>query len=69
MAHWQSSREGKYSPKLLLYLANIGVFIDESKKFDKYLRKMDTNQTAVFQGLRLRSANRVCPKVNHASSS
>jgi hypothetical protein len=61
----QAYRDSRYSPKTFQFMEKIGVFIDESEKFDKYLRNMDTNQTAAAQGLRLRTAHRIHPKVCH----
>lgn len=56
---------GRMSPQTFQFLENIGAFIDEGVKFDKYLRKMNTNRTAASQGLMVRSAHRIHPKARH----
>lgn len=53
----------QHSPKMFQFIENIGAFIDEGEKFDKYLRDMDTHHTAVCQGLTQRKVHRIHPKV------
>lgn len=52
----------QHSPKMFQFVENIGAFIDEGEKFDKYLRDMDTHHTAVCQGLTQRKVHRIHPK-------
>lgn len=59
-----SSHGGKYSPSLFRFRKGLGVFIDDSKKFQTYLRNTDTQQVATSHGMRMRTKHYIHPKVN-----